>query len=181
MRKRTTWNLDRCLLVLLGLGSLLSGGCLAVAVGAGAAGAAGAYAYHKGNVVETYEGDFETTWRATHAALAELGLPVQSQSRDRFSGAMESVTGTGERIKITVEEEGPTLAGDPVRTRVGVRVATFGDADVSRRILAQIPGPAQPVAQSVAQPVAQSISPAAPAASTSARAPEATPASAPAP
>ncbi len=130
------------LLILAGL-ALGNAGCLAVA--AGAAGA-GAYAYYKGNVVETYYGDFETTWQATHTALAELGLPVKSQARDNFSGTIESVTGAGDRVKIQIEEERPKLAADPVRTKVGIRVATFGDGEVSRRILAQIPGPTAPSA-----------------------------------
>ncbi len=135
---KTRVVLFRFPLLLLGLVALSSGGCLLVA--AGAAGT-GAYFYYKGNVSETYQGNFESTWQATHVALSELGLPAKSQSRDAFSGAIESVSGKGDRIKIVIEEERPKIPTDAPRTKVSVRVATFGDADVSRRILAQIPGP----------------------------------------
>ena len=138
-------------------------GCLLLAGGAAAGGAAG-YAYYRGNVTETYAADFLTVWNATHDAMYDLGMPVLNETHDAHGGVIESVTGTGEKVKITLKENLPPIPTDPTTTTVGVRVATFGDQEVSQRIHEQIAlrasrqptavsGSAQPVQQATWQSV----------------------------
>lgn len=112
-------------------------GCLLLAGGAAAGGAAG-YAYYRGNVTEKIDGDFTTVWHATQDALYDLGMPIKKVSRDTLSGVIESETGKGERVKISIEQIVPRIPTDPPQTEVGVRIATFGDQETSRRILQQI-------------------------------------------
>jgi hypothetical protein len=112
-------------------------GCLLLAGGAAAGGAAG-YAYYRGNVTEKIDGDFTTVWHATQDALYDLGMPIKKVSRDTLSGVIESQTGNGERVKISIEQIIPKIPTDPPQTEVGVRIATFGDQETSRRILQQI-------------------------------------------
>jgi hypothetical protein len=124
--------------LLLAAGCLVTGnGCLLLAGGAAAGGAAG-YAYYRGNVTQTIDGDFTTVWHATQDALYDLGMPIKKVSRDAISGRIESQTGNGERVKISIEQIIPKIPTDPPQTEVGVRIATFGDQETSRRILQQI-------------------------------------------
>jgi hypothetical protein len=121
----------------LALGALANGGCLFLALGAaGGAGAAG-YAYYKGNVCRSFNAEFADTWAATRTALADLGLPILSAVHNGTSAAIESRTSLGDRIRITLDRQAGELPADLPLTRVGVRVATFGDHAVSNRILDQ--------------------------------------------
>jgi hypothetical protein len=113
-----------------------SSGCLLVAGGA-AAGAA-SYAYYRGNVRQVVYVDFPTAWQATQYALADLGMPVTPVSHDARSGVLRSYTGTGDKILIRLEEQIPKIPADPAQTEIGIRIATFGDQDVSMRIFQQI-------------------------------------------
>jgi len=112
-------------------------GCIAALAGGAAAGGAG-YAYYRANVPETYDGDLPTVWQATHDALFDLGLPVVTDSKDAMAGTIESANGKQEKVMITVEQQLSKIPTDPPKTKVGVRVATFGDQDMSRRVHQQI-------------------------------------------
>lgn len=116
--------------------ALVNGGCLLAAAGAAAGGAAG-YAYCKGKVCDQYPASFDDTWAATHTALQELGMPVEGEERSAAGGTVHTRTADGERVRVTVDAENGASAAGP-STRVGVRVATFGDYDVSERIHSQI-------------------------------------------
>lgn len=135
MTRRTRWQIVG--LTLLGGCALSSSGCLLVAGGAAATGAAG-YAYYKGNVTDTYDADFTSVWHASHDALYDLGLPVKGESHENSQGTIDSMTAKGDKIRIHVETQATKVPTDPSKTQVGVRIATFGDEDVSKRILAQI-------------------------------------------
>lgn len=143
--RHKTWQILG--LVLVSAFALSSGGCLLVAGGAAASGAAG-YAYYKGNVSETYDADFTSVWHASHDALYDLGMPVKSESKETAQGTIESITSKGDKVRIHVDLQPQKIPTDPAKTEVGVRVATFGDEEVSKRILAQIAkrtAPTQPV------------------------------------
>src|SRR5436190_1708480 len=60
---------------------LLASGCLAAAVGACAAGAGvTANAYSKGKVCHLYAADLNDAVAAVHAALTELGMPLEKEN-----------------------------------------------------------------------------------------------------
>ena len=131
--------------VFLGAVALANGGCVALVAGAAAAGGATGYFYYKGEVGRVYAADLDTVWAATKAALADLKMPVKAEKRTGLDGRIESGT-TSDRVEITFDAK---KMGDGATTRVGVRVATFGDEDVSHRLLDQIgyrlaPPPAAP-------------------------------------
>jgi hypothetical protein len=136
--------------------ALTSSGCLLLAGGAAAGGAAG-YAYYRGNVTQSIDGDFTSVWHSTQDALYDLGMPIKKVTRDSLAGVIESENGKGERVKISLEQELPKIPTDPPRTEVGVRVATFGDQETSRRIIQQIAyrTNAQGVANAPAVPAAK--------------------------
>jgi uncharacterized protein DUF3568 len=117
--------------------ALASGGCLAAMVGGAAAGGAG-YAYYHGNMAEVYDADLPLAYEATQQALKDLALPVTSEKRDNMTGTIETVNGKYEKVTITMEQQMGKIPTDPPKTKVAVRVGTFGDAEMSRRMQQQI-------------------------------------------
>jgi hypothetical protein len=114
----------------------------------------------------------DQAWNASQSALAELGMPVVSAVRDNDSATIESRTGDGAKVKISLEPRASRVPADGQWTHISVRVAMFGDHPVSERIMNQIdvhlsppvvPGtqvpvvssqPQQPVVQTAAPPLA---------------------------
>jgi len=137
MAERTRTTTRGILATVVACCALWSSGCLLLAGGAAAGGAAG-YAYYRGNVTQTIEGDFTTVWHASQDALYDLGMPIKKVTRDNLSGVIESENAAGERVKVSIEQMLPKIPTDPPQTEVGVRIATFGDQETSRRILQQI-------------------------------------------
>lgn len=109
-------------------------GCLWVAAGLGAAGAA-TYVYTKGNVCEEYRADYNETWQATKAALAELKLPIGEEKPGASSGTIEARTGDQTTVYIDIESIPPRIPAEGPTTSVCVRVGLIGDDEVSHRIL----------------------------------------------
>jgi hypothetical protein len=132
--------------LLLGMIALASGGCLAAAA-AGVAGGAGlAYLYYQGNVSETYHAAFEDTRAATRTALADLGMPVIEEKTDKGGGGFETRTFDGYTVHVSLDSVSAPNPADGPQTRVGIRVATFGDKTVSDRIQRQISAHLAPAA-----------------------------------
>ena len=121
---------------LLGL-ALANGGCLLAAAGV-AGGAAAGYAYYKGKITQEYNAGFEDTWAAANSALADLGMPVVAAEREGNTGFLDGRSADGERVRLSFETFPSPLPAEGALTRVGVRVATFGDGPASDRILNQI-------------------------------------------
>jgi len=119
--------------------SLTAQGCLAVIAG-GAAGLAGAaaYEYWKGTVRETVPAETHAVWQAAHAALQDLQLPVIYSGSEGDALVIESRSPTDEPIKITLEGGKSQVPQGPAKTEVNIRVGTWGDEYLSRRILEQI-------------------------------------------
>lgn len=140
--------------------ALANGGCLVAAVGAAGAGAGVAgYAYHKGKVYQEYNANFEDTLAAAHTALQELGLPVLSEERTGGSVLIEGRTGTGERLRLYLDTVVSPIPIEGPLTRVGVRVATFGDQILSERILGQIGAHLVSGSRARPQPAAPTLGP----------------------
>ncbi len=126
------------LLALAGL-ALLQAGCAAVAIGAAAAAAgAGGYAYWKGQVNRDYAARPDDVRTAARTALTELGMPVVAETSTADGGVLESRTARGDAIQITLNGRQSQVPTDGPATQVGIRVALFGDLEVSERILDQI-------------------------------------------
>lgn len=119
--------------------TLPSSGCVAAAITACAVGGGAAtYAYVKGEEERDIPAGFDQTWAASQKALKDLGMPVLSAERDHDGGTIISKTGTGDKVKITLEPRAAAIPADGQWTTIGVRVAWFGDSPTSDRILNQI-------------------------------------------
>jgi hypothetical protein len=114
-----------------------SSGCLVATVGA-VGGAAAGYAYYKGKVNQDFSAGFEDTVAAARTALGELGLPLLAESRAPNTAVLESRSAEGDHIRIDIDSLISPIPSEGRISRVGVRVATFGDQPLSRRILDQI-------------------------------------------
>jgi hypothetical protein len=132
---------------LLVAATLASSGCLAVAVGGAAAGGAVGYAYLRGGLSQEFRAGLDDTWVATNAALGDLGMSVLAAgSKGETSAVVESQTGAGAKVHISLETRPSPIPAEGPLTRVSVRVGVFGDRPVSERVLAQIQGRLTPQA-----------------------------------
>jgi hypothetical protein len=151
--------------LLLAASALASGGCLAVAVGAGAAGAAAVgYTYYRGGVGQDYAADFNTAWAAVHLALADLQMSAQGMQRDsEHEGSIDSTTGEGKNVHIALETRPGKVPADGPITQIHVRVGLVGDRTLSERLLGQIQmrltAPPQPVRLPAAASLPQTAPP----------------------
>ena len=98
----------------------------------------------------------DSVWTAAQQALTDLSMPVVSAVRDNDSATIETRTGDGDKVKISLEPRPSRVPADGEWTHVTVRVALLGDGPVTERILNQIDAHlphAQPAGQQA--PVAQ--------------------------
>jgi hypothetical protein len=129
---RTVW---------LGLAVLLAvggSGCLAAAVGAAAGGAAAGYLYYEGNVERDYAADPPDVRAAAHKALAELQMPVESETVDGTDATIVSRTADNDKVTIKLSTHPSAVQAEGNLTKVGIRVAIFGDDRTSNRVHDQI-------------------------------------------
>ena len=93
-------------------------GCAAVLLGAGAG--VGTYAYVKGELIRTYQKEYETTLSACESVIDDMGMSVQSKSTD---GVQTTIKATRkDEIPVTVKVK---IAG-PDWTQVSVRTGFVG-------------------------------------------------------
>ena len=119
-----------CLLVLAGL-AVGASGCLAVAVGAGAA---GTVAYLAGDLETEVSENIETLYTASRHALEELEVPlIEGKSRkDALSAILVARDAEDKRIEIKLTSISDTM------TELSIRVGVFGDETKSQLIYRQI-------------------------------------------
>jgi len=127
-------------MVFVGWIILCQTGCLAVGIGTAAAGGAVGYAYYRGAVQRAYPVTVNAASRATQDALAKLGMPMTHGTHSAKESTLYFRQGqaNGTRIRIWLEQESPPNPGDGVLTVITVRVGTFGDMELSERILDEI-------------------------------------------
>jgi hypothetical protein len=114
-------------------------GCIVAAITAGAVGAgAGGYMYVRGEVLHDCNASFDQTWAATQLALQDLQLPIIQAERDNEGGKILSRTGDNDQIKIVLEPRAARIPAEGQWTHLGIRVAFWGDTQLSERIIAQI-------------------------------------------
>jgi hypothetical protein len=136
---------------------LANAGCIAAAAVAGAAAAGGAagYVYLKGNVPDDFNADLSTTWAAAKLALADLKMPVTREDRNDKRGTLESKSGTGDTITLSLEARTNKVPADGPITHVSIRVGALGDEKLSDRIFEQVAfrlNPAPPIPPAVVPP-----------------------------
>ena len=137
-RNWKSWR-KRAGLLVVAMALSASSGCLWLAASAAVGGAAGAgYCYYKGKVTRPYVANLNDVWAATHTALAELGMRVESETRDNISGTIHSQLADGERVHINLDVKESKIPAEGPLTLVAIRVGTFGDEAASVRILNQI-------------------------------------------
>jgi hypothetical protein len=128
-------------LVLVGVAgvALLNGGCLAAAaVGAAGGGAAAVYAYQRGRLYRDYTASLTDATAAVRTSLAELQFPPGKEKGDGANYVVETKATDGTTIHVYLDAETSRIPAEGPVTRITVRVGTFGDDNVSARILDQV-------------------------------------------
>jgi Protein of unknown function (DUF3568) len=129
------WFFCLCVVAL----SLPSSGCIVAAVTAGVAGAGAAgYAYWQGAVSHDCPAGMDQAWATTQGALADLSMPIVTAQRDNDSATIESRTGDGTKVEITLTPRAARIPADGQWTQVSIRVGMLGDGQVCERIFKQI-------------------------------------------
>ena len=112
-------NNFRKLYVLASLAYLLiSTGCIAVVVGAGAG--AGTFAYVDGQLSRTYQASYEKTFAVVQGILRDLEQPILEETTDGTQTTLRSERSDGTPITIRVR------IIDPEWTEVSVRTGHIG-------------------------------------------------------
>ncbi len=114
---------------LLGLALGGAGGCVAVALGVGAAAGIGTYAYVEGELTDTEEVPLDKGYAAAQAAVKDLQFAPKEDSKDALQARIVATEPDQTEIKITLESKGDKL------TKFGIRVGLFGDESKSRLIM----------------------------------------------
>jgi len=121
---------ERVSLVLLLVGIAISGGgCMVVAVGAGAA---GTVAYLKGDLEAVEASNLDTVYKATLKALDELELRVISKSKDLLSAEIIARDAADQKVTIKLK------ATTENTTKLSIRIGFFGSETKSRFIYQKI-------------------------------------------
>jgi protocatechuate 3,4-dioxygenase beta subunit len=104
--------------ILIFVGLLISTGCAAVIIGAGAG--AGTYAYIDGALKRAYATNYEKTYQVCMGILNDLKQPVIEKTTDGVQTTIktERSDGTPMTVKVTIL--------DPDRTEVSVRTGMVG-------------------------------------------------------
>jgi hypothetical protein len=97
---------------------LISTGCIAVVVGAGAG--AGTFAYVDGQLSRTYHASYEKTYTVIQGILADLKQPILEEKTDGTQTTIRSERSDGTPISVRVR------IIDPEWTEVSVRTGHIG-------------------------------------------------------
>jgi uncharacterized lipoprotein len=117
---------------ILSIVALALSGCVAAALTGVAAGAGvGTAAYVNGEHLQVHRASLDRTWNATLAALKQMNMRVETDTKDAAGGTITAKRADGTDIKITEEPADKN-------TRVKIRVGTFGDQKVSESIQQRI-------------------------------------------
>ena len=120
-------NLFKASYLLLGFGFLLTG-CGAILVAGAVGGAAGGVLYAKGDLEAIVDNSYQEVWNASQAGVRDLGLPLRKARKQPEKATVESERLDGKKIKITITPQTKD------RTKLSIRVGTFGDKTTSREI-----------------------------------------------
>lgn len=118
-----------CFLFLFPLAAVFTSGCVAVV--AGGVGA-GTVAYVRGDLQTTLEAPHGAVYSASLRAVESLGFALVDEQQDELSGEIISRTSQDRRVRIQTKEQTSQT------TDLSIRIGTFGDEELSRRILREI-------------------------------------------
>ena len=109
---------NRLMLPIILVYLLLTTGCIAVIVGAGAG--AGTFAYVNGQLSRTYQASYEKTFTVVQGILADLSQPILEENTDGTQTTIRSerVDGTPMTLRVRII--------DPDWTEVSVRTGHVG-------------------------------------------------------
>jgi hypothetical protein len=125
--KRTTFFLALVMLA----SSLLSAGC-AVAIIAGVTAGAGTFVWANGKLSFETDHTIHQCHSATTSALNELQIDIQQSMSDSLIAKVTGRTSVNEPVVVDIEPIGPH------RTRVEIRVGTWGNKTQSKIIMDSI-------------------------------------------
>jgi hypothetical protein len=99
-------------------------------VGAGAG--AGAVAYVRGELKAIEDVSLDQAWAATKQAMSDLEFAVTKSEKDAFNGELVARGAGDKKIVVKLGRESDVV------TEIKIRVGTFGDEVMSRKILETI-------------------------------------------
>ena len=120
------------LIVLLTGTAIFSYGCVAAAVGIGAAGAAGTIAYVKGDLEAIEAEELDVVYEATVRAVKDLELRVISKTKDALTATVYARDAEDKKVTITLKRTTEQT------TKLSIRIGTFGNETKSRLIYQKI-------------------------------------------
>ncbi len=112
--------------------TIIGQGCVAAAVGIGAAGAAGTIAYVKGDLEAIEPENLDVVYEATVKAVKDLELRVISKTKDALTANIYARDAQDKKVNITLQRTTEQT------TKVSVRIGTFGNETKSRLIYQKI-------------------------------------------
>ncbi len=120
------------LIVLLTGMAIFSYGCVAAAVGIGAAGAAGTIAYVKGDLEAIEAEELDVVYEATVKAVKDLELRLISKTKDALTATIYTRDAEDKKVTITLKRTTEQT------TKLSIRIGTFGNETKSRLIYQKI-------------------------------------------
>jgi hypothetical protein len=108
---------------------VFAAGCAVVVIGGAGA---GTYYYFKGELSRTYAATMDHSAEAAELALKDLKLNYVVETKDQLSADLTAIRSNGDKIRIHLESVKPNSI------KIGVRVGTFGDKDVSTTLHEEI-------------------------------------------
>ena len=121
---------QQVILTLLAIGAtVLLGGCMLAAVGAGAA---GTVAYVKGDLEAVEAKKLDTVYDATKKALKQLELSVSVDTKDKISATIIARDSSDKKITVKLN------AATEDSTKISIRFGTFGSETKSGMVLDKI-------------------------------------------
>lgn len=112
--------------------TIIGQGCVAAAIGIGAAGAAGTIAYIKGDLEAVEADDLDVVYEAALKASKELELRVFYKTKDALSATIYARDAEDKKVSITLKRTTEQT------TKLSIRIGTFGDETKSRLIYQKI-------------------------------------------
>lgn len=116
-------------LAALGLLVISTSGCITLALGAAVAAGAGTAVYVKGQLKDTLDGTVAEVHHAARGALDEIGITVETDLVDDFTGKLVGAYADGTDVWIDVER------GTASTTLITIRTGYMGDQRKSNDIL----------------------------------------------
>jgi hypothetical protein len=115
--------------VVLGAIAATQGGCLLVAAGAGAG---ATVAYVRGDTESTVDATPQRVIEASKAVMQDMDVTVVSSSASALDGDLIARTARDAKVHVVAKSVGERA------THVSIRIGTFGDKEMSNRILLKL-------------------------------------------